>query len=88
MFRIEKMPSGFYALTWASDGKIVRADLVPWDGKRGTSYEYDTSGETDYYIDAENTVYYAVNGGGTGTWCNGNRLNAHCRYLQQIKARR
>lgn len=88
LHNIEKLPSGFFAYTWADTGAIIRADLVVWDGKRGTSFPYSVDGtETAYYIDAENNVYYSVPGGNTGIWCGASRLNSHCHRLAQIAAR-
>jgi len=91
---IKKLPSGFYGVwSWNStEGHApLRADLIPWDGKRGTSCEYNAAGDSnycDYYIDAENNVYYSVHRGDTGYWCSGKRLSAHCHHLAQIAARR
>lgn len=89
---IEKLPSGFYAV-WNTNNRNTeywRADLVRWDGKRGTRNEYnvDDRAGCNYYIDAENTVYYQIDGGDTGVWCSGARLNAHCHHLAKLTARR
>lgn len=89
LHNIEKLPSGFFAYTWADTGAIIRADLVPWDGRRGTSYPYNVADvQTAYYIDAKNNVYYSVPGGHTALWCAGEELNRHCHKLMQIAARR
>lgn len=93
MMTIERLPSGFYGVWNYSDTNEYapyRADLIQWDGKRGTGgWEFNThDSSTEYYIDADNTVYYKVFGGDTGIWCSGSRLRQHCHHLQQIKARR
>jgi hypothetical protein len=83
-----KFNSGFYGIETASTGEILRADLIKWDGKRGTSYPFDVSGRFEYYIDAENNVSYSDAGGkNLRPWCPGRSLNAHCRHLAQIAAR-
>ena len=87
---IVKLPSGFYALQWASTGEIRDTALLPWDGKRGTSYPYDITGEScEYYQTAEGTVYYTDKGGiDARIWCSASRLNAHCHHLHQVFSRR
>jgi hypothetical protein len=85
---IVKFASGFFGLQVISSGEIVRADLIRWDGKRGTSYSYNTGDSFEYYIDAANTVYYTDGDGKDArVWCAGKRLNDHCRHLAQIMAR-
>lgn len=86
---IVKFKSGFYGLKVISSGEIINASLVKWDGKKGTSYPYNPDNENfEHYIDANNTVYYTDKGGiNARVWCPGSRLNAHCKYLQQIAAR-
>ena len=86
---IVKFKSGFYGLQVISTGEIIRASLVKWDGKRGTSYPYENRCENfEMYQDADNTVYYTDKGGiNARVWCGGSRLSAHCKYLQQIAAR-
>ena len=85
---IIKLPSGFCALKVISTGTIYRADLLPWDGKRGTSYPVDLNPSFEHYIDADNNVYYTdANGVNARIWCGGKRLNAHCHHLAQIRAR-
>ena len=85
---IVKFESGFYGLKVISTGEIIRADLIPGDGKRGTNYPYNVNDCFEHYINAENTVYYTdKNGENARVWCSGNRLNAHCHHLAQIRAR-
>ena len=86
---IVKFKSGFYGMQVISSGEIIDASLVKWDGKKGTSYPYNPDNENfEHYIDANNTVYYTDKGGiNARVWCGGSRLNAHCKYLQQIAAR-
>ena len=80
--------SGFYGIQISSTGEIWRSDLIKWDGKKGTNYSYDTSGTFDFYIDAENAVYYVPqNDISVSVWCSGRNLNAHCHHLAQIRAR-
>ena len=85
---IKKYNSGFYG-RYDHTGILKDASLLPWDGKRGTCYQYDTAASGfEYYIDAQNNVYYTdANGKDARYWCSGKRLNAHCNHLQQIKAR-
>lgn len=71
--------SGFYGIQISSTGEIWRSDLIKWDGKKGTNYPYDTSETFDFYIDAQNTVYYVPqNDISISVWCSGRNLNAHC----------
>lgn len=85
---IISLPSGFYALQVISTGEFLRADLLPWDGKKGTQYPYNPCSSFEYYINAENTVYYTDKGGvNARVWCSGSRLNAHCHHLYQIANR-
>ena len=89
MFNIISLPSGFFAME-AKNGNISHPDLIRWDGKKGTYYPYDVESDhrTEYYINAENTVYYSEIGGiDARIWCPGSRLNAHCHHLAQIRAR-
>lgn len=86
-----KFESGFYGIQVISSGAIWRADLIKWDGKRGTSYPYNIDDESNFemYIDADNTVYYTDKGGqNCRVWCPGSRLNQHCFHLHQINAKR
>ena len=86
---IVKFKSGFYGLKVLSTGEFYRADLIPWDGKRGTSYPVDLNTSFEHYIDSENTVYYSdIGGADARVWCGWKRLNAHCQHLAAIKARR
>lgn len=88
MHSIERLTSGFYGLKVTSTGQFYRADLIPWDGKRGTAYPYDMCETFEYYQDAENTVYYTdKDGANARVWCSGSRLAAHCHHLYQIQNR-
>lgn len=84
---VKKLPSGFYAVMRGND--VHRADLIPWDGKRGTSYPYEITSECfRYFIDASGTVWCTENSSDTiHIWCGADRLNAHCHYLHQIAHR-
>ena len=88
LYQIVACPSGWYAAIW-NDGTLFDGALQLWDGKRGTNYPYNVnaSPNTRYYINAKNDVYYQVDGGDTGLFCAGKKLNAHCQHLQAIKAR-
>ena len=88
--KIIKFPSGFYGLVTVPENTIVKADLIPWDGKRGTDYPHDLNNQIfEYYIDARNTVYYTDHDGiNARIWCSGKELNRHCHHLAQIAARR
>lgn len=90
MYSVVKFKSGFYGMKVNSTGDIIDAALIKWDGKRGTSYPYNVENENfDYYIDAKNAVYYAdKNGENLRVWCPGNRLNAHCKRLNDVLNRR
>jgi len=85
---IKRLPSGFYMLAWNGEG-WTDAALIPWDGKRGTDTPYNTESENfNYYIAADNTVYYCQkDGSDAGIWCPGSSLQSHCRRLSQITAR-
>ena len=88
MHSIERLTSGFYGLKVTSTGQFYRADLIPWDGKRGTAYPYDMNETFEFYQDAENTVYYTdKDGANARVWCSGSRLAAHCHHLHQIHNR-
>lgn len=84
---IIKLPSGFCGLQVISSGQYCKADLIPWDGNRGTDYPYNVNNANfEYYIDAKNTIYYTDRGGiDARIWCAGKELNAHCKRLNQIK---
>lgn len=88
---IVSFPSGFYGLTGYNSADIIRADLVKWDGVKGTSYPFKWATESasfEYYQDAENTVYYTDKGGmDARIWCSGAELNRHCHHLWQIQNR-
>lgn len=88
---IVKFNSGFYGIKVCSTGQIWQADLIPWDGVKGTggyTYDVENGGGFKYYIDAKNTVYYTrANDNECMIWCPGSQLFAHCHHLQQIKAR-
>lgn len=88
LYNIVLLPSGWYAAVW-NDGTLIDGALMKWDGKRGTNYPYNVNGteNTNYYINAKNDVYYQIEGGYTGIWCSGKKLNSHCRHLQAIKER-
>ena len=86
---IIKFNSGFYGLRVISTNEFYRTDLIKWDGKRGTNYPYSVDSENfEFYINADNTVYYTDKGGANArVWCSGRNLNAHCHHLAQIRAR-
>lgn len=87
--KIIKFPSGFYGLVTVPEGTIVKADLIQWDGKRGTNYPHEPNPNFNHYIDAHNTVYYTEpDNTYARIWCSGNDLNRHCHHLTQIAARR
>ena len=100
MDNIVKLNSDFYALASAESceqyektGKLIdwkNAALIKWDGKKGTTYPYNVDGSSfEYYIAADNTVYYTDKGGKNArVWCAGNKLAQHCHHLQQIEWRR
>ena len=80
--------SGFHGIQVVSTGNIIKADLIKWDGKKGTSYPYELNDTFNYYIDANNTVYYTgKDDDDCRIWCSGKDLNRHCHHLAQIKAR-
>lgn len=85
------MPSGFYGISVCGTNAIIRADLIPWDGIKGAggfAYDVSSSESFSYYIDANNTVYYSpIETDECCVWCPGSKLMAHCRHLEQIKAR-
>lgn len=84
---VKKLPSGFYAVMRGNE--VWRADLVQWDGKRGTSYPYEITSECfRYFIDASGTVWCTENSSDIiHIWCGADRLNAHCHYLHQLAHR-
>lgn len=85
---IVSFPSGFYGIKTVPEGNIYRADLIRWDGHKGTNYPYELNDAFNYYIDSENTVYYShPENNDCFVWCGGKRLNAHCHHLMQIAAR-
>ena len=86
--KIIQFKSGFYGLVTVPENTIVKADLIPWDGKRGTDYPYEPIVTFNYYIDANNTVYYTnLDNTDARIWCSGKELNRHCHHLAQIAAR-
>ena len=85
---IVSFPSGFFGIKTVPEGIIYRADLIKWDGKKGTNYPHELNDNFNYYIDANNTVYYSnPNINDCMIWCSGKDLNRHCHHLAQIKAR-
>ena len=87
--KIIKFSSDFYGLVTVPENTIVKADLIPWDGKRGTSYPHEPNPGFNHYIDAQNTVYYSeLDNSDARIWCSGKDLNRHCHHLAQIAARR
>jgi len=97
--KIISLPSGFYAIEITAGenaGMIWQADLIEWDGQKGTGgWGYDLHADDPdnhfrMYIDSKNNVYYTRDddpGFGCHTWCVGSQLAAHCHYLQQLKWR-
>ena len=82
--------SPWFMIYYDHDPKIwTDAALLPWDGKRGTSYPYDTSKDRfAYYIAADNTVYYSEQDGSDAQiWCPGCQLARHCHHLWQVRQR-
>lgn len=87
---IISFPSGFYGIQVISTGEIIKADLVKWDGKRGSStpYRYINDTQFEMYQDANNTVYYSDPGGvNCRVWCSGKNLSAHLHHLDQVLSR-
>jgi hypothetical protein len=82
---IKKLPSGFYAIMRGAD--VWRADLVPWDGKRGTEYPYNVNATEcfRYFIDASGTIWCTENSSDrVHIWCGASDLNRHCAHLHRL----